>query len=369
MRAAALAALVGVVLVAGCGGSSQQAPLGGAAVFTPANAVAFLAARTDSDWRPLVRRILHKRPPRIPKDTVEVDIAVIPGGTKIVMTKPAHGDWRGSPANQPSPTLIDNANYRAAMRAAPKDTTATVYVRGDVAAARLAETPGQVATLTGVPRNTVRIKPHLQTHGLPIAVLRWRWLSAWATKDGFGARFRSGGGPVAASQFVRSIQQLVPPYVPALLDEIPADAQRVIDVMLPPATFSYLTSVPVPIRALLPGVDPAALDQILGGETALYTRPRGETTIVTSPGDVTTALNGLAAFPQLHTAVIGGQLVISTTPAGIAALRGDGPRLGGKVHIPPRVAGFVWERGKRVAFASREGPDVLFTARPADGGS
>ena len=116
------------------------------------------------------------------------------------MTKPSHGDWRGTPANQPQPTLADNANYRAATRAAPKGAAAQVYVRGDVAAARLAAIPGQIATVTGVPRNAVHVKPHLQTHGLPIAVLRWRWPSAWATKDGFGARFRSGGGPVATSQ-------------------------------------------------------------------------------------------------------------------------------------------------------------------------
>jgi hypothetical protein len=371
VRAALLvtAAVLVLAAAAGCGGGSPQEPLGGGAVFMPANVVSFLAARADSDWQPLARRVLHRRPPRLPQDTVEVDMAVIPGGGTIVLTKPKNGDWRGTPANPPLPTLADNANYLHATRAAPKDSTAVAYVRGDLAAERLLAIPGQVATIAGVPRNTVRIRPHLQTHGIPVAELRWRWLAAWRAKDGFGARFRSSGTPVAASQDVRNVQQLVPEYRPALLDEIPADATSVVDAMLPPATFSFLGSAPPALRALLPGVDVEGLDAILGGETAIYTRPGGETTIVTSPGDVTTALHDLAPIRSLHTAVIGGQLVASTKADGITAFRGAGPKLGGKVDIPPRVAGFRWERGKRVAWASREGRDALFTVRPVGGAS
>jgi len=369
---AALAAIVLVVVAAGCGGGggSTAQPLGGGAVFMPANAVGFLAARADSDWRPLVRRVLHREPPPIPKDTDEIDFAVIPGGDTIVLTKPKNGDWRGAPANPPSPSLADNANYLATTRAAPPDATARAYVRGDLAATRLAAIPGQIATIAGVPRTEgIRIHSKLQTYGIPIAVLRWRWLAAWATKDGFGAKLESSGKPVASQQFIREIQRLVPLYRPQLVDEIPADAQNVTDLMVPPAAFSFMRSVPRWVRALLPGLDAEALDQVFGGETAVYTRPGGETTIVTSPGDVTSALERLRAVPHLHTAVIGGQLVASTTPAGIAAFRGGGPKLGGKTDIPTRVAGFVWERGKIAAWADRVGDDPTFTVRLLRGAS
>ena len=367
----AFAAILVVLVAAGCGGSgAKQQPLGGAAVFMPANAVAFLAARADSDWQPLVRRVLHREPPPLPKDTEELDFAVIPGGGTILITKPTHGDWRGAPANPPSPSLADNANYLATTRAAPPDATARAYVRGDLAATRLAAIPGQIATIAGVPRTEgIRIHSKLQTYGIPIAVLRWRWLSAWATKEGFGAKLHSSGKPVASQQFIREIQRLVPAYSPALLDEIPADAQRVTDLMLPPATFSFLRTIPGWVRALLPGLDGAALDQVFGGETAIYTRAGGETTIVTSPNDVTSALEHLKPVPGLHTAVIGGQLVASTTPAGIAAFRGGGPKLGAKTDIPARTAGFVWERGKTAAWADRVGDDPTFTVRFRRGGS
>lgn len=359
----ALAALL-VAVAAGCGGGgTAREPLGGGAVFVPAGVVAFFAARADSDWQPLLRAVLRRDPPHLGKDVVEVDVAVLQGGTTVVMTKPKHGDWRGVAATPQQPSLADNANYLAATRAAPPGATALAYVRGDVAAERFAAIPGQIATVSGVFRNTIRVKPHLRTQAKSVAQLRWRWLSAWGTKDGYGARLRSSGPPAAPQPVVRQLQRLQPAYPPALLDEIPADAQRLVDVTLPPGTFSYLGSAPAALRALFPGVDVAGLDSILGGETAVYTRPGRETTVVTSPADVTTALRTLAALPALHTATIGGQLVISTTPRGIAAFRGGGAKLAGKLDIPPRVAGLAYDQGKLLGWGARDGDDPTFTVR------
>jgi hypothetical protein len=365
----ALAAVL-VVLAAGCGGGgSNEQPLGGGAVFLPAGIVSFLAARTDADWRPLVRTVLHRDPPRIPKDTVEVDIAVLQGGTTVVLTKPKHGDWRGAAASPPTPSLADNANYLAATRAAPPDATARAYVRGDVAGERFAAIPGQIAVVNDLFRTRVRVREHLRTANLDLAELRWRWLSAWATKEGYGARLHSSGRPVGPARVVRFVQRLVPAYPPAVFDEIPADAQYVVDATLAPGTFSYLDSVPRRLRTLFPGVDGAGLDLILGGETVLYTRPGGETTVVSSPADVQAALDRLKSLPALHTATLGGQLVLSTTQQGIAAFRADGPKLAAKLDIPARVAGVAYERGKTVGWASRDGDDPTFTVRFVGTGS
>jgi hypothetical protein len=164
------------------------------------------------------------------------------------------------------------------------------------------------------------------------------------------------------------VQRLLPAYPPALLDEIPADAQRVVDVTLPPGTFSYLESIPRSLRGLFPDAGtglPALLDRLTGGETAVYTRPGGETTLVTSPSDVTAARQAVRdlGVTGVRTATIGGQLVLSTTPGGIAAFRGGGPKLGAATGLPPRVAGLLWERGKTAAWASRDGGDATFTVR------
>jgi hypothetical protein len=364
-----IAAVAGVAAAAGCGGGSTRQPLGGAAVFVPAGAVAFLAARTDSDWQPLLRSVLHRRPPDLPEDTVEVDVAVLQGGATVVLTKPKHGDWRGVTANPPTPSLADSANYLAATRAAPPGATARAYVRGDVAGERFAAIPGQIVVVNDLFRTRVRVRPRLLTRNLDLAQLRWRWLSAWGTEEGYGARLHSSGRPVGPARVVRFVQRLAPAYPPALFDEIPADARHVVDATVTPGTFSFLRTVPRRLRALFPGVDAAGLDRILGGETVLYTRPGGETTVVSSPADVAAALDQVQAVPGLHTATLGGQLVLSTTAAGIAAFRADGTKLAAKLDIPARVAGVAYDRGKTVGWAGRDGEDATFTVRFVGAGS
>jgi hypothetical protein len=125
------------------------------------------------------------------------------------------------------------------------------------------------------------------------------------------------------------------------------------------------------------------LDAILQGETAIYLRPGGEFTLVTSPADLGNAedalqqLGPIRGFAELHRAEIGGQLVLSTTERGIDAFRGGGPKLSAddrfrKAGFPERVTAlaYVTPAGAQVlhtrplvAYASPDGQDPTFTVR------
>jgi hypothetical protein len=109
------------------------------------------------------------------------------------------------------------------------------------------------------------------------------------------------------------------------------------------------------------------LDQIFGGETAVYLR-RGvlmpELTIVTQPNDVHAAEESLAEVLKavktssqldLVHAVIGGQLVISTSPKGIEDFRSGGDKLSSDsmfqdaqkaVGMPDETTGFLYVDAK-----------------------
>jgi hypothetical protein len=136
--------------------------------------------------------------------------------------------------------------------------------------------------------------------------------------------------------------------------------------------------VPVAVRRLFPkpGVDLLSdLGAIVGGETALYARPGGEITLVTSPSDVRAAEQALADVGvKLHHAAIGGQLVLSTTAGGIAAFRGSGRKLSadeGFRHagLPARASAFAYVRapfrGLRplAAWTAADGRDDTLTVR------
>jgi hypothetical protein len=137
-----------------------------------------------------------------------------------------------------------------------------------------------------------------------------------------------------------------PPYVSALVDEIPSGALAVADFQVPGGTFENLPQLPAPLVKLF-GAKMAQelgpqLDALLGGETAIYVRPSlpvPEVTIVTQPADTTTASTTLdailAELPKtsmfsglkVYRATIGGQFVISTTQQGIDDFRSGGAKL------------------------------------------
>ena len=370
-RAFVLAPLA--LLAAGCGGSSPE--LGGAAQFLPPNTVAFVAARGDAQWRQLAKRIL-KQLPATPAGADEIDIALLQGGETVVFAK-RDGRWTSTRA-QKRPSLADAPHFRAAWNAAPAGAVARAYLRGDLARTRLVAVPGQLLLASAFLRSKYRPAPNA-TANVGFAYLELAWGAAWLTKDGMGFRGHAAGPPLARALHIRAVEQLMPPYTPALVDEIPADAVRVLDLRVPLGAFGLMEHLPPLLARVLPStgdVVRSELDAIVGGETAVYARPGGEVTLITSPRDLRTAEDALAELLQspiagvatLSHASVGGELVISTKPSGIAVFRGSGPKLSAdaafrKAGFPAQLTLLAYELGKTAAWATPAGADPTFTVR------
>jgi hypothetical protein len=156
------------------------------------------------------------------------------------------------------------------------------------------------------------------------------------------------------------------PYTSRLVDEIPAGALAVADFQVKPGQFQY-GQLPLPKQLQKQlgstGADLAELDQVLGGETAIYLRqglPIPELTLVTQPTDIQKATATLESILQrvtrtgnfqLFHEAIGGQLVVSTSQKGIADFRSAGPKLSGDstfkdaqkaAGMPSATTGFVY---------------------------
>ena len=363
-RALSLAVVVLVLpaLAGACGGS--HASLGGAAAYVPSDAEAFISFRTDANWREFARLVLG-RVPSVPPDAREAAFALIRG--KLVAVA-RHG-------TPPPLALTGNPAYRAALSSVPHGASGVGYVRGDVVSARLHGIPGLLSTVSANQRR-YRTPVHSQRNFPSVAVARFRWGAAWLTDDGVGARVRSAGLPVADTQRARSLEQLAAEYHPALFDEIPADARSVLDLTLAPGSFELLPKLPPATAALFVGSVigiAAELDEVLLGETALYTRKGGEVTFVTQPGDTEVARKALAQLVgsataavrarPLHVATIGGQLVVSTSAAGIAAFRGGGAKLSTRLDLPDKVTGVVYSAGHWTGWTEAVGQDPTFTLR------
>ncbi|MES1248614.1 MAG: hypothetical protein ABUS54_13175, partial [Actinomycetota bacterium] len=269
-------------------------------------------------------------------------------------------------------SLADDPHYRALLRDLPHGVLGYAYVRGDVAGQRLARLPGQVGTAVANAGIRFRTAAHpLQT--VTNAYLRWRWGALWLTRRTIGIRLRSAGPPLARSARIRYVQVLAKPYAPNLVDEIPADASRVVDFVAPPAMFELRQHLPPRLVRMFPHVNPldlaSELDALVAGETALYTRPGGETTLVSSPPDSAGAEDALRTlgitFPH---ALIGGQLVVSTAASGIAAFRNGARKLSADpafraARIPALVTGLVYERGTLAEWLTSDGGDAVGAVR------
>lgn len=365
MRRALRLALVAVVLPAlagACGGSHTS--LGGAAAYVPSDAQAFVSFRTDANWRELAHLVLG-RVPRVAPDVKEAAFALVHG--KLVAVA-----QHGTPPPLP---LAENPAYRAALASIPHGASGLGYVRGDVASTRLHAVPGLLSTVSAAQRR-YRVPPNSRRNFPSVAVVEFRWGAAWLTDDGIDARVRSAGLPVADTQRARSLEQLAPEYHPALFDEIPADAQSVLDLTLGPGSFELLPKLPPALASQFDGslIGIAAwLDEVMLGETALYTRKGGEVTLVTQPGDTEVARKAIAqlvanataatrALP-LHVATIGGQLVVSTSQAGIAVFRGGGAKLSTRLDLPDQVTSVVYSAGQWTGWTAADGNDPTFTLR------
>lgn len=337
------------LLAAGCGSSSP--PLGAGAAGVPGDAQAYVAVRTDDpNWKLFVRDVLG-RVPKVAAGTRVLELALVHGKLVVPHGAVAH-------------PLADSRRYRAARDAMPGGLRGIAYLSGALAAAQLHEIPGAI-TITTIPFRIRRV-PHPRGTDL-IARLPYLWGAAWLTADELGWRARSDGPPVLRSLNGRGAEQFVRPYTARLFDEIPADATMVVDLPLPPQSWESMPKLPAAVTRLfpkLPALDlGASLDTIFGGESALYRRPGGELTVVTSPADTAAAQRELKyLFPHggLHVATIGGQLVISTRAEGITDFRGGGAKLSSKVQVPDLVT-FVVYTQRSLALGELDGGDPTVT--------
>ena len=383
--AAGAAALA--IATAGCASAGASGPgsLDGAATLVPADTVAFVAARSDlsaSRWHGLGKFALKQLPgwgadlQAVARD--EIDVAVLPGEKTVVFLQPsdrpklaalakkhhlvqrAAGGWTAVAASEATldavasarSHLATDARFVAAMNRLPGDALVRAYARGAEMSRLLEAIPGQLQTRVLPPRAKFRLQPDKK--GAPaygpmygLARQEFRWLAVALSSSGDGLKLQgfapSAGLAAAGPPHFAAVP--VAPYAAALLDEIPSGALAVVDFQVPRGGFELMPKLPSQLGRLF-GPDlrdlPNELDTVLGGESAVYVRaglPVPEITLVTQPADTTTASTTfdelLASLPKgsplerfpLHRAVIGGQLVVSTTQQGIDDFRSGGPKL------------------------------------------
>jgi hypothetical protein len=415
MRTTAIAACAAAlaILAGGCGGAGAEGPGGadGAATVVPADASAFVAASTDlssSEWHGLGTLVLKQL--QISADDLraladgEVDVALLPGKQSVAFVQPTDeaklealakrhdrvlrrfGDWTAVAADTTTldtvaaakAHLSDNTLFLDAMSHLPGDALARAYMNGEEAHALFASMPGQLEAQQipyGAKFRLKKDRPGSARTAFGVGTQEFRWLVAAVTSTSSGLKLEAlaASGGLVASSPPRLVVRPIAPYVSGLVDEIPSGALAVVDAQLPAGAFGMLPKLPASLERLFgtASLDLAnQLDTVLGGETALYVRPAfptPEITLVTRPADTAKALTTLdqliAAAPKdsalstltLHRAIIGGQLVVSTTQAGIDDFRSGGAKLSAdpsfleakkQSGMPEATTGFVYVNAK-----------------------
>jgi hypothetical protein len=376
---AAAVAAAAAILTAGCASAGASGPgaLDGAAAIVPANVVSFVAASTDitsSEWHGLAKPFLHDAQAYQAALGDEVDIAELPGKQVVVLTQPSDvqkldalatkkgeltrkiGDWTAIAKTSAALDTVARATthlagstaFAEAMARLPGKALVRAYANGDTAADLMFALPGAMQSTSapgGIPFHQRKTR---QVGGQNIAMTSIDWLAAAVTSENDGLRaqaFVKTGGLVAPGP-PRFIMRPMTPYRSSLVDEIPSGALAVVDFQAPPAMFEW-SGVPKPLQQLLGSklqtTLPTELDQIFGGETAIFVTPGAPIptiTVVTQPPIDTvsagqaldTILQAVPDSSPLHgmklvRATIGGQFVISTSQAGIDAFRGGGSKL------------------------------------------
>lgn len=374
---AAAVAAAAAILTAGCGSAGPGGPgaVDGAAAVVPADAVAFVAASTDlssSEWHGLAQPFLQRFEPYRAALGSELDVAVLPSRQVVALTQPHDAQKLAALAAQRNAQtrtiggwtaigqttaaldavagatshLSDSNVFVEAMNELPGDALVRAYGNGEEAAQLMSSLPGQLQGTT-VPGG-VRFRYHASAKPsrFNVATTDFKWIAAAVTSESGGVRLRAIVRPagLTASGPARYIIHPTAPYRAALTDEIPAGVLAAADFQVPAGAFDsvqppkQLQQLYGQSAALVPGW----LDELLGGETAVYVRggaPLPELTLVTQPADTSAAAQALdsllAGLPagnplrgvKLVHASIGGQFVVSTTQAGIDAFRGGGAKL------------------------------------------
>jgi hypothetical protein len=363
------------IVTAGCASASATGPGSpdGAASILPADTTAFVAAGTDlgaAERHSIGTALVKQYDALKPALGDELDVAVIPGGQVVALTQPhdaaqlamlarkqryvtrAIGGWTAiarttealDTVARAKTHLAQNAQFTEAMDRLPNDALVRAYASGALARRLIAAVPGQIETSVAPSGIRYRLGHRGRRRIFIVADTGFRWGSAALTSSDHGLEVEAFARPgvLTAPGAPRYVVHTIAPYRPGLVDEIPAGAVAVVDVLLPAGTFENLPKLPIALRKLfVPSFArelPLRLDTLLGGETAIYARPAlptSEITLVTQPADTEAAAQALDIMlahtarkaPRLYSAVIGGQLVLSTTQKGIDDFRSGGPRL------------------------------------------
>jgi Protein of unknown function (DUF3352) len=411
---AGVAGAAAVALVAaGCGSSSVagSTSLGGAASIAPSNAVAFVAVDSDvssGQWSEVdsllgkfpahdqllanLRKSFEQKTKLSWADDVkpalgsELDLIALPGKQPQLVGLTQGGDkakldallpkldknavsmqidgWTAFASTQKAldavssatTKLSDNNTYQSAIAKLAGDALVRAYANGTEAQQLLASLGSQTPSVSTPP---------------------FAWASADLVASGDGLRLNGYSHDASQQGVVPRLQTTPPtPYASALVDEIPAGALLVADFPITPGEFQYsdTSKLPKSLQAFLRTAPTflAELDNVFGGETALYVRPGlpiPEITIVTQPNDTQEAEQtladvlktlrqaggsvggiNLANVPIVHAAV-GGQLIISTSQQGIADFRSAGAKLSSDpsftaaqkaASMPAQTTGFLY---------------------------
>jgi len=389
------AAVILVVLaLAGCGSSSGVSA--GGAWIVPSTADAFVAIDTHlnaGEWdavEALLRRFPVQDPVLAKLRSLslgqEVDLVAL-RGSLVVLTKSSDAKlgagfvskritgWTAFAHDAAtfvafdSKTTLESAEaYKAAVARLPGTALARAYAGSAAAQQLLGALPGQEQVVPTNSRGRRIVPRHVNRTVVPE---RYMWAAAAVVPSSHGLALETHALVLPPPDSILEISPLMQAptqrYPTRLVDEIPADALAVADFNVSQGEFELAdpASLPAPLRSAMAS-SPILLNQldtILGGETAVYVRaakPAPEVTLVTQPSDTTaatqlldTAVQGVPALSgiHLHVAVLGGELVVSTTGQGIAAFRAGGTKLSGdatfkdaarEAALPASTTGFVY---------------------------
>ena len=282
MVPAAAVAAAAAIVTAGCASAGASGPgsLDGAAAIAPANAVAFVAASTDlgsSRWHGIGKRFMTQFQSLAPAFGTEIDVAVLPTKEVVAFTQPQDGAKLAALATKHGEKTRVIGGWTAIAKtdaALGTVANATAHLadssvrRGDEPAAerrpraRVRERAGGTATdrvdprrARDVTRTGSRALPleHKNPAKVNVATINFRWVAAavTSTSDGLKVEVFTRTNGLTAAGAPRYIVHPTPPYVPALLDEIPSGALAVVDLQATQGMFENLQQLPAPLVSAL----------------------------------------------------------------------------------------------------------------------
>jgi hypothetical protein len=376
MRRIVLAAPL-LLAVAGCGGSSSSAG-GGAASFVPANVRTFVAVAAGAPLDQLRAVLPHEAALVVRARRTshgEIDVAELASG-RVVALSHEHGKWAPSFAG---PHLAETTAYRNAEAKLDQGASIRGYLSQAAAARFVRSVPGELQIVQNPARHPFPLRRPLQQ----LATRRFAWGAVELTGSRFSTLVRSLPPSQDATEAARQVEIYMPSYVPHLIDEVPADVTDVVDFQVPPSWLENVdpSDLSARMRRLIdvsPQL-PSEIDELLGGETAVYRRAGGEVTLITQPSDTRQVAGTLASVERelqitvpLHHAFLGGELIISTSQRGIDVFRGAGAKLAADpafekslsaAKLPPETTGFVYRASPAtVGWGEHDGGLIRFVS-------